>query len=95
MSALTTLNVLRKARELVEQGWTQGRYKTEDGCYCGVGALIEVTGSLREALPYTFHLDQVVGGNFEFEKWQDRRGRTQAEVLAAFDRAIELVGGAS
>lgn len=91
---MTTLQVLRAARELlVTAGWCQLGY-TRDGCFCSEGAINRVTsgfahvGNLagRDAKSA---LESVVGRPpGMLIPWNDRRDRTQADVLAAFDRAI-------
>ena len=96
---MTTLEVLKAARAKIEKGWTQGTMARDKNgvavssddkdatCWCALGAVLAVR---REewvnAVPFV--RDAVGGG--ELLVWNDTPGRTQAEVLAAFDKAIEL-----
>ena len=59
----------------------------EAACYCGYGALMAVREV--DCDPY-LHLNAAV--NESFPIWQDRKGRKHADVIAAFDRAIDLAG---
>jgi hypothetical protein len=95
---------LRAARALIERGWTQGApARTKGGvpvwggessavCWCVVSAMCRATPDGQTALlsvplRKTIGLSDNGGGLTE---WNDAPERTQAEVLAAFDRAIEL-----
>ncbi len=91
---MTVREVLINARAKVAAGWCQGFDQVGD-CYCAYGALDkscpetpegdvlmqDVCCSLRRAN----NLQSIFGFN-------DTPGRTQAEVLALFDRAIEECG---
>ena len=102
---LEITDILRAAADLIEPegSWTRGVYaRAEDGqqvdpqsrratCWCGVGAIIRAGGwdavygadrFLRVAARYR-SLDG-------FPDWQDRKGRTQAEVVAALRKAADL-----
>lgn len=92
---------LREARKLIEQGWTKGWFVEQheaDGpiCYCVYGALNQVVVGDAEADTTETDaaaklLGRAVGQTFlSLATWNDAPERTQAEVLAAFDRAIEL-----
>ncbi len=88
---------LKEARELVARpgGWTQGTFaETAEGtavnesdpsavAFCMMGACLRVGGGLG-----TIDLLRPIIG--QPATWQDQDGRTQAEVVAAFDRAIAL-----
>jgi hypothetical protein len=96
---------LRDARALVARGWTQGAFgrdvlgKATSSvscnaiCWCASGALIKVAGS-------EYAYDRLLeyfqkAGSFDPRRdhiayWNDAPERTQAQVLAAFDKAIEL-----
>jgi hypothetical protein len=94
---------LREARALIERGWTQGHFaRDEDGypehegspdavCWCAMGAMSAADPNdkygLYGALSHAIG-DEMVG------MWNDRIGRTKAEVLAAFDKAIALAESA-
>lgn len=82
-------NALRKARDYLSDPahWCQGHYSRGDA-YCVVGSL-----KLREPHFWAHNkatsiFREVVGSSLE--DWNDAPGRTHAEVLAAFDRAIAL-----
>jgi hypothetical protein len=97
---------LREARALIERGWTQGHdaidragedidpRMDEAACWCINGALYRA-GDRDDGAERL--LEQAIGhsGEEDFElspviDWNDAPERTQAEVLAAFDKAITL-----
>lgn len=91
----TAVDVLRDAHALiVEKGWWQGgRTRAVKGTHCAISALTstgvneslaeeEAMGLLTEAIGVSTLVDVV--------DWNDAPGRTVEEVLAAFDRAIEI-----
>lgn len=98
------LAVLKKARALVARGWCQGaaararnnrRVATDHAGasrFCAWGALARAAGpkehGMREA---TYLLCAILKVN-GLSDFNDAKGRTKAEVLAAFDRAIKLAG---
>lgn len=104
MSAIA--DKLREARALIERGWTQGQYardvhgegtdflKHEAVCFCAAGAI----GAANEhwpnsGLPGMALLSLAVGGDgteTDILIWNDAKERSHAEVLAAFDQAIQL-----
>lgn len=91
------------ARALIEKGWTQDAYARDaDGaacsvnddratCFCMNGAVMRVAGIYREndALMVFTALGSAAGVTRYSHHWNDAPGRTQAEVLALFDKAIE------
>lgn len=99
------LDLAREARARIAEGWVQGQLETADGRCCAWGALecayddalepglIDFTvledayskciGTLRQ---------RVIGGQ-QIPVWNDAPERTQAEVLAAFDKMIEIFEG--
>lgn len=87
---MTTVEILCAAQALVGKGWCQGEYTAKiDGkpiAWCARGAVLAVcpTG----ASDASWLLWNVV--NEDIVHWNDAPGRTQAEVIQAFDRAIEL-----
>lgn len=91
---------LTEARALIEQGWCQGDYYEDSDCgtkYCAVGAI----RAAAEDQSYFYCLDylgQVLGmitaSLCNVPNWNDAPGRTQQEVLALYDRAIDLARGA-
>lgn len=89
----TVLDVLKGARELVAKGWTQGAFQ-RGGCYCALGAIIKAAEPVSEARlvaedEAVRHLQDLVGNYVD--EWNDEDYRTQDEVVAAFDKAIERV----
>lgn len=93
---------LREARKLIERGWCQDAYALDANgdeirendpsavCWCASGALLvdlnhpdPIVHRARMMFRRAIKNDFIPG-------WNDRPGRTQAEVLAAFDKAIEL-----
>lgn len=97
---VTTVEVLRKARELVAAGWTQGHYAldadgkvTEDSSptackFCMAGALFRVTNSQADEVWREARraLKAAIGDTLV--SFNDAPKRTQDEVVDAFDRAI-------
>jgi hypothetical protein len=98
-----TAAVLRAARAKVAQGFTQHAFgrnalgaalDVEEAsrtgvCWCTLGAL-NASGAMLFSIPgdrARQALRKVVGV-YNLGDWNDAPGRTQAEVLAAFDRAI-------
>jgi len=100
---VTTAEILRKAADLIEpEGkWTQGYYArnssgdirvatdSEAVCWCAIGAIRKVshTTASREAIVVA----QMLGfkGSDELVNWNDAKGRTQAEVVAALRAAAD------
>jgi len=97
------LQILLRARELVAAGWTQGESARDAGgkkispfsykavCFCALGA----THRAEEELGATTAIwDSAIRKLHPFTEkwnvagWNDTPGRTQADVLAAFDAAI-------
>lgn len=105
MSAVETL---RKARALLtpEGAWGQkfmavdsmGLAVDLDGpaavCWCSLGALERAARAQYVAKAREWLLEAIGGGVRSLAGWNDRPERTHAEVLAAFDRAIELAEAA-
>jgi hypothetical protein len=96
----THLEILRGARDLVAAGWTQGAFgRTHSGMpmgyaganianYCALGALFRAgsgSGPLPTKLAEIAVRNQVNGSLVIFN---DTPGRTQAEVVAVYDKAI-------
>ena len=113
----TELEHLRKMRELLAKGWTQGAW-ARDGegqdvftdsetatCFCLAGASTRTRSGVQKLIPNALlrALDCVepdLAGRYDksndftvrliIVRWNDRPGRTQSEVLALIDRAIEI-----
>lgn len=88
-----TVEILRDARALVAKGWCQGAYRrTIDGveCFCAVGAMDKASDGRELAFRRASEvLESVIVPDF-ITTWNDADGQTQDEVVAGFDRAIEM-----
>jgi hypothetical protein len=100
---MTALDVLQGARALVMRGWTKfAKARDKIGypvaydspnavCHCAEGALLCAAG--RETTAYLGAvkvMSGVVAGGI-LPPFNDLPETTQADVVAAFDRAIEMV----
>ena len=82
-------DVLDDAADYIEKhGWCQGRHVAPDGRVCAVEALNRVScdGPLQRNAQIA--LIDVTGASW-IAAWNDREGRTQAEVLGAFRLAAK------
>lgn len=93
--AKTVTEVLKAAKWMLENvGWCQGRYTKYDSngkttAFCAAGAIEAVNadwGLVSKALD---RLGTVVGESY-IPTWNDEKGRTPAQVLKAFDKAIKV-----
>lgn len=102
---MTIKALLQAARGLIVQGWTQGAYARDyneritpyggpSACkFCMSGAVAHLLGG------GAVHSAEFINAlralrcaiDWPVAAWNDTPGRTQDEVLAAFDRAIELL----
>ena len=94
---MTTLEILTAARALVARGWCQNA-SARDTNDCDVHYLSPsavrfcMSGALAVATANNFEFDKAknyIGVGF-IPYWNDAPERTQADVLAAFDAAVEL-----
>lgn len=97
-------DLLIAARAKLAQGWCQGSYAVDDhgdatlvsgpgACaWCAEGAILAVTSA--DGPYHTLHRLVEKHADSHLAHWNDHPGRTQAEVLALFDRAIEACDGA-
>lgn len=102
---MKTIEVLKAARTKIELGWCQGAFcRNENGTdisasdldsqreWCARGAILTSTDTAadgddaRKLLKLALSVESIHG----VSDWNDAPGRTQAEVLAAFDKAIAL-----
>ena len=98
----TTADILRDARALIDspEKWTK-HYEARDAdgnetwygddravCWCAFGALFKA-GWYQPSLSDAVEALETVVGRI-IDEWNDAPERTNAEVLAAFDRAIDL-----
>lgn len=98
---MSIVQVLTEARSMIEKGWTQGWFaKTADGervleknpkavCWCMAGAYWATAPDWSARNDAEGFLRQATGDE-SITNWNDTPGRTQQEVLAAYDKAIEL-----
>jgi hypothetical protein len=98
MMGKTVSEILFAAADLIEPegAWTTGSFRGTGPCFCILGALAQVgvgdafrgnfiEGPLAEAHDL---LASVIGEPF-VDHWNDREGRTQAEVVAKLREAAE------
>jgi len=80
--------VLKVAEYIHEHGWCQGRFALPDGRVCLLGALIALYkgGEDEEEIMRVQKLVQIEIGSIQIPKWNDRRGRTQEDVLKLLER---------
>jgi hypothetical protein len=88
------------ARAILAQGWTQREYAlSSDGTPCGLRSAEAtqfcIVGALERIIPYgesITHARALLCNHLEVESlvgWNDAPDRTQADVLALFDRILE------
>lgn len=84
---MTVSETLERAAEILEHdGWCQGRYVSEDGSRCLMGALWRAAydGGGAYTLPEEESLRKFLGvGYRRLSQWNDAPGRTAKEVVAA------------
>ena len=87
-----TVKRLKRARERVAMKWCQKTGGKINGAVCALTAITHdishgafLLGEGRQEINL---VERVIGS--PIIGWNDTPGRTQAEVVAAFDRAIEL-----
>lgn len=101
------IRALQDARALVEKGWTQHVFARDAAggsvfeqdpravCWCASGALWVVGVNMFTDARRVFMRANGITETVGIPEWNDAPERTQADVLAAFDRAIELASAAS
>lgn len=106
-----TIEILKKARELIRAGWAQETFSLhkQDGiCYCALGAIGPAAGgypgdgvfvSDGPAYPAVVVLATALGPSVNpltsVTVWNDDPKRTQEDVIALYDRAIASLEVAS
>lgn len=101
---MTTIQVLKAAREKINQGWVKGIARRKCGetmCYCATGAVAAVGPGNNEPLeilgsvirPVQKRLAELFPWQTKspivhIQDWNDAEHRRKKDVLAAFDRAI-------
>ena len=99
---LTETQILIESRRLLEQGWTtRASARTDKGIpcewdeakacqWCATGAMLHVVSMFAPAHFHALNFLREAIGQHSIVAWNDAPGRRKEEVLAAFDRAIEL-----
>lgn len=95
------VEILKEARKLlIEKGWTQAAYardingyrvsprSTDAVCFCSIGAIQHVHGSW--GVPERFLTRASEHAYWSVPVWNDKPGRTKEDVIALFDKAIEI-----
>ncbi len=88
---MSTRDILIAARALIDtpEKWVkETMHQTRNGidCYCTMGALMKADHKAPSEVFETFRVSNGLNSVF---RWNDAPERTHAEVLAAFDKAIE------
>ena len=88
---MSLVETLRAARALVDtpEKWGQGAHFLQGGARCMSGALISVGAPLDGAVYRALCRATAVTLDHGLSRWNDAPERTHADVLAAFDKAIE------
>jgi hypothetical protein len=85
---MNTTDILVRARKLIDhpRHWGQGMSEKRPGTYCAHEAIIAAADGVPfdAVRAFSNSLDEP-----NIVRWNDDKKRTHAEVLAAFDRAIE------
>lgn len=94
--------LLRKAKARIRRGWCQlADARDKDGvwtwptrptarAWCAYGALIQAYPADADSENAAFNLMCRAIRTRSITRWNDKKGRTKTQVLAAFDRAILL-----
>lgn len=87
------IEMLRVARALIEtRGLARGRIEDHEGRLCTVGAITRQSRicapAMNQALDYL--AKAIPADPLAISAWNDVPGRTPADVIAAYDRAIDL-----
>lgn len=84
-------DVLKAARKMIARpgGWSQGMIQLEDRC-CALIAIYRVSASGWQTTRGAYGHFATAIGSKDIEGWNDTPGRTQQEVIAKFDQAINL-----
>lgn len=98
------LKCLKDARDRIERGWCQYAYALDaDGdrvrfsrmsdanSWCALGALYTAADPCETDAGFKCSslLEDCIGGDERLSEWNDVSDRTQADVLALYDQAIE------
>lgn len=103
MPPTTSRELLLRALALIERGWTRGRFKKTRGkrvAYCLTGALDAAAPKDYYALraDASYYLVRAISpfnpGSIIVPEWNDAKGRTKPQVVAALKKAIALAAAA-
>ncbi len=85
------IEALREGRKRIERGWCQRCSLSKAGEVCALGALGDQFGWIMVTAA-TDALQKAAGASClsTISRWNDSPGRTQADVLALYDRAIAM-----
>ena len=91
-SATNVVTALKRARALIarKNGWIQNDYSKKVGrtqAYCALGALGKVASGTVYLDARSFLSGSLLSSS-AIATWNDTPGRTQKQVIRAFDRAI-------
>ena len=102
MSAQVAADLRAAADVLERDGWTQGSYTDDNGCYCAAGAVLKAMrydlseggDYMRAVEAFEAVLRQVLRAGSSAPEgaviaWNDAAGRTAAEVIAALRAAAD------
>ena len=102
MKVRTPAELLTEARALIAKGWCQGAsardvhgipadfWGQKAVTFCMSGALCRMENFIFDAHRTSRNILYSVIEVNNLATWNDREGRTQEEVLAAFDKAIAI-----
>lgn len=90
--------ILVGAKKLLENGWCQKHLNVidENGnmSYCSIGAIHSAANNIAllrsQDRQRAYDSLRISIENYYIDNWNDHPDRTKEEVLAAFDKAIEL-----
>lgn len=94
--ASEAIRALTAARDKVAVAWCQNEGRAPGGSVCAAAALVENVNlepddMITNNIAWLAFVKAI--GTRNIFKWNDTPGRTQAEVVAAFDRAIADLSG--
>lgn len=88
------IQIIENAKHLLEtEGWCQWQFESPSGARCVSRAIFEVSSLYHfpadcalsfEAVRKAIEHDDIIA-------WNDSNGRTKEHVIAAFDKAIQLL----
>jgi hypothetical protein len=93
----TVKGILRGALAKIKKGWTQGQFSKRTGkgrSYCAVGAMRSCSSNSIKGVDAVIQAKRLLvkanGIRWGIVDWNDQPRRTQADVIAAFKKAITL-----